>query len=199
MARKRTSKNDPLRMYLNYVRKLQTMGDAYDESAKYRIANFENGFKSLHMVENEFKQYLANVIDEAIKSGASPQDLPYVNEIKLALMKIFTSWLKYSNEKLGANEIAINVAGTATMTLTENLYGTRVSCEEAVSLINSIFAVWVGVEPFEAEEREGACLVTPRSPLPPVPISSPTGFSAPIQEVLQAKSPEEIIGVKGGA
>ena len=193
MARKRTPKNDPLRMYEDYVRKLQTMPEAYDISAKYRQANFETGFKALKMTEDTFKQYLAEILNELVKQGMSPVQLNFVDENKVALLKIFTSWLKYSNEKLGSVEIAIELAKTASMTLTENLYGTTITCQDAVDVVNMIFNRWIGVEPFEATEEEGACLVTPVYPIPPVPVPSHAGLTVPLKEVLTAQSPEEII------
>ena len=193
MARKRTSHNDPLRMYEDYVRKLETMPEAYNISAKYRQANFESGFKALKMTEDTFKQYLDQILEDLVKQGMSPVQLNFVDQNKIALMKVFTSWLKLSNEKLGSVEIALELAKTATMTLTENLYGTTITCQDAVDVLNMVFNRWVGIEPFEAEEEEGACLVTPKMPIPPVPVPSQTGFTVPIQEVLKASSPEEII------
>ncbi|AZI75801.1 putative major capsid protein [Sulfolobales Beppu filamentous virus 2] len=193
MARKRTSHNDPLRMYEDYVRKLQTMPEAYDISAKYRQANFESGFKALKLTEETFKQYLSQILDELVKQGMSPVQLNFVDQNKVALLKVFTSWLKYSNEKLGNVEIAIELAKTATMTLTENLYGTTITCQDAVDVINMVFNRWVGVEPFEVQEEEGACLVTPVQPIPPVPVPSHTGLVVPLKEVLEAESPEKII------
>lgn len=193
MARKRTSHNDPLRMYENYVRKLETMPDAYNVSAKYRQANFETGFKALKMTEDTFKHYLDEILNDLIKQGMSPVQLNFVDQNKVALLKVFTSWLKLSNEKLGSVEIALELSKTATMTLTENLYGTVITCSDAVDVLNMVFNRWVGIEPFEAEEEEGACLVTPKEPIPPVPVPSQTGFTVPIEEVLKAESPDKII------
>ena len=200
MAKGRRPSNEPLKMYENYVRKTATMGEAYNISAKYRIADFETGFKNLKYVQDMFKQYLAKALEDAVKSGASPEDLPYTDQTKIAMLKVFVSWLKYSNEKLGGVQIANNVAGTATMSLTEDLYGTRTSCEEVGALINAIFNMWVGVEPFDFHEEQGACLVTPVASLPPVPVQTATGFSVPLKEIVSAKTPEEIItGTGGGA
>lgn len=200
MARSRTSKNEPGRMLINYIKKLQTMPEAYNISGKYRQYDFEQGFKSLKMVQDTFKSLLSDVLNDLAKGGAPIEEINYVNQVKLNLMKIFMSWLKYSNEKFGPVEIALGVAKTASYTITSAISGTKFTCQDLVDVVNAVFNKWVGVEPFGVEEVNDACIVKAEKPLPPVPVHSEVGYTVPLTELVTATSPEQIIegGKVGG-
>ena len=193
MAKRRTSHNDPLLMYQHYVNKLRTMSEGYNASSSYRFYDFEQGFKGLRVVQNTFKQYLSEVLNEIYKYGVTPQDFPVNGETELGLMKIFVSWYHLSFEQMGGYQIASRLAGVATMAITEIASATPFTCGELVELVNAVFKKWINKEPFDVEEIDGVCNVIPVDLVDPVPVSAPTGITATLASVLKATSPDQLI------
>lgn len=196
MARKRTSHNDPLLMYEHYVNKLKTMKQGYDASASYRFYDFESGFKGLRTVQNTFKQYLNQVLAEIYAQGVTPDDFPVNGTVQLGLIKIFASWYHLSLEQMGGYQIASRLSAIATMSLSELMSATPLTCGELTELVNAVFKRWIGKEPFEGNEEDDICDVTAKELVDPIPLSAPTGIQAPLGEVLKATSPEQIISAK---
>ena len=188
MAKKRRSVHDPTLSVIHYQEQLEKMSKAYDQSMTRRNQRAVNGFAILKQVQQTVRDYL-NEASEAMKK-------PIIAQLSVEFLGIAMAYLRASNEGFSSYALTGRVAQIATLKATGIVNGTELTCAQVGEIINGMLKKVSGMsaDPLTLTENDGICEATPANPMPKLSIASPsTGYTVSLNDVLKAKTPEEVL------
>ena len=188
MAKKRRSVHDPMLSVIHYQEQLTKMAKAYDQSMTRRNQRAVNGFAILKQVQQTVRDYL-NEASEAMKK-------PIIAQLGVEFLGIAMAYLRASNEGFSSYALTGRVAQIATLKATGIVSGTELTCAQVGETVNGMLKKISGMsaDPLTFTENDGICEATPANPMPKLSIASPsTGYTVSLNDVLKAKTPEEVL------
>ena len=188
MAKKRRSVHDPMLSVIHYQEQLEKMAKAYEQSATRRNQRATNGFAILKQVQETVRDYL-NEASNAMKK-------PIIAQLSVEFLGVAMAYLRASNEGFSSYALTGRVAQIATLKATGIISSTELTCAQVGEIINGMLKKVSGMteDPLTFTENDGVCEATPANPMPKLSIASPsTGYTTSLDNILKAKSPEEVL------
>ena len=188
MAKKKRSVHDPTLSTIHYQEQLEKMSKAYEKSSNRRNQRAVNGFTILKQVQQDVRNYL-NEVSEALK-------MPVIAQLAVEFLGVAMSYVKGSNEGFNAYALTGKVAQTATLKATDIIHATTLTCAQVGEIINGMLKKISGAtaDPLRFTEDDDICEATVVNPLPKLSVTSTsTGFTVSVNDILKAKSPEEVL------
>ncbi len=190
MARKRRSVNNPELSYYHYAVALKKNATAYKNMNESMQRQFDAGTQALAEVQKTARDYL--------NQASNSMELPVIGQVSASLIRVASAWLKASNEGYNGMALTGRVSQIATMVATETYKSTSLTCDELGEIINGMLKAIGGYtgqgDPLEFMVDDEICVARPSAPMTPKAVSSASsGLSAPLEKVLTAKTPEDIV------
>jgi len=188
VAKKRRSQHDPMLSVIRYQEQLEKMAKAYEQSTTRRNQRAVNGFAILKQVQQTVRDYL-NEASNAMKK-------PIIAQLGVEFLGVAMAYLKASNEDFSSYALTGRVAQIATLKATGIISSTELTCAQVGEIINGMLKKVSGMteDPLTFTENDGVCEATPANPMPKLSIASPsTGYTVSLNDILKAKTPEEVL------